>query len=156
MHLPLIQADYVQLERVFYNLFENVASRSSLVEEQAEVEALPEITVTLTIINGDSEVEFHETSSETQEESRRRMLRVQVTDHGPAVPEAERERLFKSFYPQGGSPGGGLGLAICRGIIEAHQGRIWVESASDGALCFAFTLPIYSLIPTRTSLERFQ
>jgi len=156
IHLPLIQADYVQLERVFYNLFESAASRSSLVEEQAEVEALSEITVALAIVDGDSEVEFHETSSKTQEESRRRMLRVQVTDNGPAVPEAERERLFKSFYAQGGAPGGGLGLAICRGIIEAHQGRIWVESASDGGLCFAFTLPVYSLIPSRTSLERFQ
>ena len=153
--LPLIQADYVQLERVFYNLLESAASRSALVEGQAEVEALPEITVTLTIIDGDSEVEFHETSSETQEEPRRRMLRVQVTDHGPAVAEAERERLFKSFYLQDGVPGGGLGLAICRGIIEAHQGRIWVESASDEGLCFAFTLPIYSLIPSRTSRRGF-
>lgn len=156
IHLPLIQADYVQLERVFYNLFESAASRSSLLEEQAEVEALSEITVALAIVDGDSEVEFHETSSKTQEESRGRMLRVQVIDHGPAVPEAERERLFKSFYAQGGAPGGGLGLAICQGIIEAHQGRIWVESASDGGLCFAFTLPVYPLIPSRTSLERFQ
>jgi len=159
IRLPLIQADYVQLERVFYNLFENAAYRSSLMEEQAEVETLAirsEITVALAIIDGDSEVEVPEISSMTQEESRRRMLRVQVIDRGPAVPEGEREHLFKSFNSRGSLPGGGLGLAICRGIVEAHQGRIWVELTSDDGLCFAFTLPVYSLVPSRTSLERLQ
>ena len=159
IHLPLIQADYVQLERVFYNLFENAACRSSLMEEQAEVEALSirsEITVALAIVDGDSEVEVRETSSMTQEESRRRMLRVQVIDRGPAVPEGERERLFKSFSSHGSAPGGGLGLAICRGIVEAHLGQIWMELTSDGGVCFAFTLPVYSLVPSRTSQERLQ
>jgi signal transduction histidine kinase/GAF domain-containing protein len=158
-HLPLIQADYVQLERVFYNLFENAAYRSSLMEEQAEVEApsiRSEITVALAIVDGDSEVEVREISSMTQEESRRRMLRVQVIDRGPAVPEGERERLFRSFYSHGGAPGGGLGLAICRGIVEAHHGQIWMELTSDGGVCFAFTLPVYSLVPSRTSPERLQ
>jgi signal transduction histidine kinase/GAF domain-containing protein len=159
IHLPLIQADYVQLERVFYNLFENAAYRSSLMEEQAEVEALSirsEITVALAIVDGDSEVEARETSSMTREESRRRMLRVQFIDRGPALPEGERERLFKSFYSHGSAPGGGLGLAVSRGIVEAHQGRIWMDLTSDGGVCFAFTLPVYSLVPSRTSLERLQ
>jgi len=157
-HLPLIQADYAQLERVFYNLLENAASRNSLVEVQTGIEmrlAGSEIAVTLEIIDADSEVEFHEMPSMTQGESRRGILRVQVIDHGPEVPEAEREHLFKSFYSQEHAPGGGLGLAICRGIVEAHQGRIWVESAPDGGSRFIFTLPAYSLTPSRTSQEGF-
>jgi signal transduction histidine kinase len=154
--LPLIQADYVQLERVFYNLLENAASRSSLAELQTDIEMhRSEIVVTLEIIDADSEVEFHEMPSMTQGESRRGMLRVRVIDHGPEVPESEREHLFKSFYSQGNAPGGGLGLAICRGIVEAHQGRIWVESASDSRSCFIFTLPAYSLTPSRASQEVF-
>ncbi|MGH2507406.1 MAG: ATP-binding protein, partial [Ktedonobacteraceae bacterium] len=54
----------------------------------------------------------------------------------------ERERIFKSFYSL--TPhGNGLGLAICRGIVEAHQGRIWVEAAAGGGgACFVFVLPI--------------
>lgn len=154
--LPLIQADYVQLERVFYNLLENAASRSSLAEVQTGIEMRrSEIVVTLEIIDADSEVEFHEMPSMARGESRRGMLRVRVIDHGPEVPESEREHLFKSFYSQGNAPGGGLGLAICRGIVEAHQGRIWVESASDGRSYFIFTLPAYSLTPSRDSQEVF-
>jgi signal transduction histidine kinase len=153
--LPLIQADYVQLERVFYNLLENAASRSSLAEVQTGIEmrlARSELVVSLEIIDADSEVEFHAMPSMTRGESRRGMLQVQVIDHGPEVPEGEREHLFKSFYSQGHAPGGGLGLAICRGIVEAHQGRIWVESVPGGS-CFSFTLPVYSLAPSRTPQE---
>ena len=69
-----------------------------------------------------------------------RYVRVSVVDHGKGVPEVERERIFKAFYSPDGHTG--LGLAICRGIVEAHQGRIWVESALDGGACFVFVLPL--------------
>jgi K+-sensing histidine kinase KdpD len=137
--LPLVQVDYVQLERVFYNLIENAARRTSLLgdEEQSP------IIITLDV-----------TDSDRDTEARKKLLRVQVIDHGPPVPESERERIFKSFYAQENATGGGLGLAICRGIIEAHQGQIWVESTSNASTCFAFTLPVH-LIPS-SSPEEFR
>ncbi len=126
-HLPLIQVDYVQLERVLHNLIENAIRHSP---ENAE------IIFTIDSVAG-------EKVGVALPEASQVFLRVQVIDHGSGVPESERERIFKTFYsldPQGI----GLGLAICRGIVEAHQGRIWVEPAPDGGSCFIFVLPISS------------
>jgi len=126
-HLPLIQVDYVQLERVLHNLIENAVRHSP---ENAE------IIFTIDSVAG-------EKVGVALPEASQVFLRVQVIDHGSGVPESEREHIFKTFYsldPQGI----GLGLAICRGIVEAHQGRIWVEPAPDGGSCFIFVLPISS------------
>ncbi|MER2520563.1 MAG: sensor histidine kinase KdpD [Bdellovibrionales bacterium] len=64
------------------------------------------------------------------------MARLTITDRGPGIPEDERERVFDMFYRVkiGTAPmsGAGLGLAICRGFIEAHGGRIAVQSGFDG------------------------
>ncbi|HLZ60209.1 MAG TPA: ATP-binding protein [Ktedonosporobacter sp.] len=113
--LPLIYVDHVQLERVFQNLVENALCHSP---------ALADIHV------------HFEISPEHPD-----ILCVRVTDHGPGIPEAERERIFKSFYSLR-SYGNGLGLAICKGIIDAHQGQIWIEDAPGGGACVLFTLPI--------------
>ncbi|MHB1142344.1 MAG: sensor histidine kinase [Sulfuricaulis sp.] len=68
--------------------------------------------------------------------------RVSVRDRGPGLPEALRARLFESFFTT--KPDGlGLGLSICKTIVEAHGGRIWAEPNTDGpGLTFAFTLPV--------------
>ncbi|MBV9230929.1 MAG: GAF domain-containing protein, partial [Chloroflexi bacterium] len=120
--LPLVYIDHVQMERVFYNLIENAARHSP---ERGE------ILIALDVVNDGTE-----------------MLRVQVIDHGSGVPEHERERIFNSFYSLR-SYSNGLGLAICKGIIDAHQGRIWADAAVDGGSCFVFTLPThpYSMVP---------
>jgi two-component system sensor histidine kinase KdpD len=64
-------------------------------------------------------------------------VRLTVTDRGPGIPEEERERIFDMFYrvKVGTAPvsGAGLGLAICRGFIEAHGGRIMAQPGPDGA-----------------------
>lgn len=69
---------------------------------------------------------------------------VSVEDDGPGIPEADRERLFEP-YVRGGSlestAGLGIGLAICRRIIDAHGGRIWVEAGEFGGARFVFNLP---------------
>jgi signal transduction histidine kinase len=125
--LPLVQVDYVQLERVLHNLIENAVRYSP---ENAE------IVIEIDSIAGQNLGINLPTGSH-------HFLRVQIIDHGDGVPEEERERIFKPFYSLD-SQGSGLGLAICRGIIEAHQGRIWVEPASDGGSCFIIVLPISS------------
>jgi len=71
-------------------------------------------------------------------------IRFSVEDEGPGIPVAERESVFKKFYrsqAKAGQHGMGMGLAIVRGIIEAHGGEIWVESGKKGAR-FVFDLPI--------------
>ncbi len=125
--LPLVQVDYVQLERVLHNLIENAVHHSP---ENTEI-----VIVIGRIAGGNKEVDSAEEVYD--------FLRVQVIDQGSGVPEEERERIFKTFYSLD-TQGSGLGLAICRGIIEAHQGRIWVEPAPGGGSCFVFVLPISS------------
>lgn len=77
-------------------------------------------------------------------------LCVTVEDTGPGVPVEEREKIFEYLYQinggiDDGRKGLGIGLYICREIIERHQGRIWVESAVQKGSRFRFTLPIFSL-----------
>ena len=79
-------------------------------------------------------------------------LRVSVEDSGPGLSPEDRERVFDRFYrgqaarTREGNPqraaGAGLGLAIARGIVQAHGGRIWAEPAATGGAAFRFTLPL--------------
>ncbi|MBV9230573.1 MAG: hypothetical protein JOZ18_14785, partial [Chloroflexi bacterium] len=115
--LPLIYADHVQLERVFYNLIEHIVRHSP---------AESELLIAVDSVNEDT----------------RDHLRAKVIDRSWRVSVDERERIFKTFS---GLRGSGLGLAISRGIIEAHQGRIGVEAAVDGdGSCYVFTLPLHT------------
>jgi len=73
---------------------------------------------------------------------------LQVKDSGPGIPEAVRERLFQPFAREPGStPGLGLGLYICREIVEAHHGRIEVETARGRGTAFTVHLPRAQKIP---------
>lgn len=120
--LPMVHVDYVQLERVLRNLLENVARYS------------PKHTEIRVVV---SRVGQHVLGLP---EALAQGVQVQIIDQGPGIPEEERERIFKSFYSLA-PHGNGLGLAICRGIVEAHQGRIWVEAVAGGGACFVFVLP---------------
>ena len=78
------------------------------------------------------------------------LVELRVVDHGPGIPEPERERVFDQFYRvEGGRrPGGtGMGLAICRGIVQAHGGGLRVETTPGGGATFVLTLPA---LPRRT------
>jgi two-component system sensor histidine kinase KdpD len=72
-------------------------------------------------------------------------VRVLVDDNGPGLPPGDPERLFKKFQrgrEESDSGGAGLGLAICRAIIDAHGGTITASQRPGGGTRFAFTLPI--------------
>jgi two-component system sensor histidine kinase KdpD len=118
--LPPVELDYLQMDQVLTNLLENAVrytSPSSPIEITAEVV--------------DSQI------------------MVSITDHGPGIPPDDLERIFDKFYRVLGTArkgtsimGSGLGLAVCRGLVEAHGGRIWAENRAGGGAVFRFTLPL--------------
>jgi two-component system, OmpR family, sensor histidine kinase KdpD len=116
--LPLVPVDEILLEQVFLNLLDN-AARHTPAGTPIEISAWPD----------------HQT------------VVVEVADRGPGVPAGEEEAVFGRFYRAGkvapdAGAGSGLGLTICRGIITAHGGRIWVERRPGGGTAVRFTLPL--------------
>lgn len=71
-------------------------------------------------------------------------VRFAVRDAGPGIPPEEREAVFERFRRAGNAakPGSGLGLYICRGLVEAHGGTITIGDAPEGGAELAFTLPL--------------
>jgi two-component system, OmpR family, sensor histidine kinase KdpD len=112
--MPLLKLDAVMIGQVLVNLIENALKYTpagSPLEIGAEV--------------SDGEVT------------------VAVADRGPGIPAGQEERLFDKFYraaPEGAQSGVGLGLTICRAVVEAHGGRIWAENRPGGGAVFRFTL----------------
>ena len=73
--------------------------------------------------------------------------RMDIRGSGPPIPREHLERIFEEYTSYAGGQdrsGGGLGLAICRMIITAHEGRVWAENTEQGPR-FSFVLPIRSL-----------
>jgi signal transduction histidine kinase len=112
--LPLVDADYAHIERVVTNLLAN-AARHAPKGSDVWVIAKPQ---------GEA-------------------VRVEVSDRGTGVPEGSEAEIFEPF--QRGADGGssGIGLAICKAIVEAHGGTIGVERTFGGGATFAFTLPVH-------------
>jgi two-component system sensor histidine kinase KdpD len=68
---------------------------------------------------------------------------IAVADRGPGIPPGDEQRIFEKFYRSTRNGGGaGLGLAICKGMVEAHDGRIWAENRPGGGAIFSFSLPL--------------
>jgi signal transduction histidine kinase len=113
--LPLICGDRVQLQQVILNLIINA------------IEAM----------SGTSEG-MRELRISTEEDASSGVL-VTVRDSGPGLDPASLDRLFDAFYTT--KPGGmGMGLSICRSIIEAHEGRVWATANVPQGAVFQFTL----------------
>jgi signal transduction histidine kinase len=117
--LPATQGDRVQLQQVILNLLINaIEAMSGMSEGPREL--------LISTVKTDSEG-----------------VLVAVRDSGPGLAPESIDQLFESFYTT--KPGGlGLGLSICRSIIEAHQGRLWATANSPRGAVFQFTLPPYS------------
>ena len=112
--LPLAEGDYTLLDQVITNLLDNAARHS------------PE--------GGMIRVRARERDG---------MIEVAVTDQGPGISPADRARVFEAFSRGEGSTSSGIGLAICKAIIEAHAGTIRIEDANGGGAQFVFTLPAH-------------
>jgi PAS domain S-box-containing protein len=114
--LPLIQGDRVQLQQVLLNLMVNA------------IEAMNDL--------GEGERELLIGSATIESGS----VHVVVRDTGPGLAPAVFDRVFQSFYTT--KPSGlGLGLSICRSIVEAHGGRLWASANRPRGAVFQFTLP---------------
>lgn len=118
--LPLVNIDAVLVERVFANLLENAGKYTPPGSR---------IVITARVVGPD--------------------LLVSVEDDGPGLPPGREEALFQKFTrgeSESATAGVGLGLAICRAIVEAHEGRLWAEPARPEAVRrgarFCFTLPL--------------
>jgi len=119
--LPLVYADVDLIRRVLQNLVGN-AVKFTPPGGQVEVRAAEWV--------------------EPDEERRQGAVCVSVIDTGPGVPSELRPSLFQKFAAgQQEEHGTGLGLAFCRLAVEAHEGRIWVESEEGQGAAFHFTLP---------------
>jgi len=115
--LPPVCVDRIMIEQVLLNLVKN------------GIEAMHDIPAE------------HRELTVTARRGEERQVEVTVRDHGPGLDEADLERIFTPFYTT--KPEGmGIGLAICRSIIEFHQGRLWVETQPEGGSLFRFTLPV--------------
>ncbi len=75
-------------------------------------------------------------------------VEISVSDNGPGIPEEEQQRIFldRVRLPQtsGKTSGFGVGLSVCRRIVEVHRGRIWVVSEPEKGACFNFTIPVWN------------
>jgi two-component system sensor histidine kinase KdpD len=118
--LPPIELDYMQIDQVLTNLIEN-AVRYTPKESPIDVSA--------------------------QREGGKQVV-ISVADCGPGIPPADLERVFDKFYRvldgkhnTGHPTGSGLGLAVCKGLVEAHGGRIWAEPRVGGGVVFSVALP---------------
>jgi len=115
LNLPLISIDFTLMVQVLVNLIDNALKYTP-----------PDKPITIQATTLEDEVI------------------LQVKDRGPGLPEGELEHIFARFFRvhADGVSGTGLGLSIAKGIVEAHNGRIWADDAPSGGARFNFTLPL--------------
>ena len=114
--LPVIEGDRVQLQQVILNLTMNAIEAMSAVDGEPK-------EVLISTANFDSDVVI-----------------IGVRDSGTGLDPANTENIFKAFYTTK-TNGLGMGLSICRSIVEAHGGKLWASSGTPRGAVFQFTLP---------------
>ena len=113
--LPLVDGDYVQLQQVVSNLLENAARHGPIGS---------------TIRCAGRRIHDH--------------VELWIDDEGRGLARFERTRIFEPFRRGEGSASSGIGLAICKAVVEAHGGTIVAEESPFGGARFRFTLPVRS------------
>jgi len=119
--IPMIYVDAVMIEQVLINLLENVLRYTP---ERSPVEIMAEASSFA--------------------------VEISVADRGPGIPKGSENKLFEKFYRvqrEAAQSGVGLGLTICRAIIEAHGGTIQAQNRSTGGAVFSFIIPLDHLPP---------
>jgi two-component system sensor histidine kinase KdpD len=117
--LPLVPIDDVLIEQVLLNLVENALKYSA--------DGRP--------------IRILATATDAQ-------VTVEVADAGTGLPQGQEELVFEKFTRAAADgPGAGLGLANCRGIVDAHGGHIWAQNLPEGGAAFLFTLPLAGRAP---------
>jgi PAS domain S-box-containing protein len=116
--LPSVLADEIHLQQVILNLLRNAMEAV----ERPHADVSKEITIEMGLDGSDK-------------------VAVQIADRGAGIAEGDLERVFESFYST--KPDGiGVGLAICRKLVEAHGGTLWASNNPGGGAVFRFTLPV--------------
>ena len=110
--LPLICVDPILIEQVLINLLDNAAKYSP----------------------AGTPIEIHAQGNGT--------LAVEVRDRGSGLPQGDEATVFERFFRHGGTSGVGLGLSICKAIVEVHGGRIMARQREDGGAVFRLELPL--------------
>jgi two-component system sensor histidine kinase DctS len=120
-NLPPVLADAVQIQQVLMNLLRNAMEAVAERPEDSRI-----LLVRTTAVGGG--------------------LQVSVHDNGRGLSPENLEKVFEPFFTTK-SEGIGLGLAVCRSIIQSHQGRLWAENNPDQGVTFYFTLPAFKEEP---------
>ena len=115
-NLPAMTGDSVMLEQLLLNLLKNAMEA---------VQPCPNHTI-------DLDVRLHESGS---------FIQFRVADHGTGIPDDAKTMLFDAFYSTK-DEGMGMGLNICRSIVEVHHGRIVISDTPGGGATFTFTVPV--------------
>lgn len=114
--LPTIQANSLQIEQVLFHLIKNA------IEAVSETESSTRRVLI------------------SSRQSKGGRVEVSVMDTGQGIPEVHKEKIFTPFFTTK-ARGMGLGLSICRSILESHRGRVWMEQGARSGTTFTFTLP---------------
>lgn len=123
--LPLIPFDTLLMEQVLSNLMENALRHTP-----------PDTPMEITVTQQQSDV------------------MIEIADRGPGIPVQEEEAIFGKFTRSTHTRmGAGIGLSICRAIITAHGGRIWVENRPGGGAVFRFVIPVEGTPPLMPEKE---
>lgn len=124
--LPLVAIDEILVEQVLINLLDNA----------------------LKYTPGGTPIEISATANDGG-------VALEVADRGPGLAPDDEQRVFEEFYrgPTVPARGSGLGLSICRGIVEAHGGRIEAANRPGGGAVFRMTLPAAEAAPTVEHVE---
>jgi two-component system sensor kinase FixL len=121
--LPGILVDRIQIQQVLVNLIRNsIQAMTEQPTDEPDVIPRRELRITASRLAGE-------------------FVRISIADTGPGLSPDVEERLFEPFVSTK-KHGMGVGLSICRAIVEAHDGRIWTQPNAGGGTTFRFTLPV--------------
>jgi two-component system sensor histidine kinase KdpD len=164
LEMSRLQAGSLQLKREFYDIQEIISVaraqlRNVLAKREVRVDIEPQLPllwvdlvlfaqVLVNLLENASKYSKPATAIEIRAYQHRDSVFVEIADRGIGIPEEELRHIFERFYrasSSNGRSGSGLGLSICEGLVELHQGTIRAENRKDGGARFVIQLPIVDM-----------